>query len=40
MGVAHLVNGVIFLIRCELLRRRMLLEQLELEVRVLRMVRA
>lgn len=40
MGVARLVNSMIFLVRCELLRRRMLLEQLELEVRVLRMVRA
>jgi hypothetical protein len=40
MGVVHLVSSMIFLVRCELLRRRMLLEQLDLEVRALRMVRA
>jgi hypothetical protein len=39
MQIVHLVTNLIFLFRCELLRRRMLLEQLELEVRVLRMVR-
>ena len=34
-----LVREIVFLVRCELLRREFLLEQLELEIQILRTVR-